>query len=109
MDFAEKLREAKNKLLKFDASYKISEPHFIHKFLSSLGPSFDIFRTTFSQTHSLLPIKAADGIASTAAVTFDETVMTAEKKEQRLKQQEPKATKPILISSQLIHQPGIKS
>lgn len=99
MDFAEKLRKAKNELLELDASCKIGEPHFIHKFLSSLGPSFDIFRATFSQTQSLLPIKATDGTVSTAAVTFDETVIAAEKEEQRLKQQETEATKPILISS----------
>lgn len=57
MDFAEKFRKAKNELLELDSSCKIGEPHFIHKFLSSLGPSFDIFCATFSQTHSLLPIK----------------------------------------------------
>ena len=57
MDFAEKLRKAKNELLELDASCKIGEPHFIHKFLSSLGPSFDIFRATFSQTQSLPSVK----------------------------------------------------
>ena len=79
IDFAEKLCKAKNKLLKLDTFCKIGKPHFIHKFLSSLGPSFDIFCTIFSQTHSLLPIKAADKIASTAAITFDKTVMAAKK------------------------------
>ncbi len=101
MDFAEKLRKAKNELLQLDASCKIGESHFIHKFLSSLGPSFDIFCATFSQTQSLLPIKATDGTVSTAAVTFDKTVMAAEKEEQQLKQKETEANKLILISSSL--------
>ena len=86
MDFAEKLRKAKNELLPLHSSCKIGEPHFIHKFLSSLGPSFDIFYGTFSQTLSLLPIKATDETVNTAAVTFDETVIAAKKEEQRLKQ-----------------------
>lgn len=85
MDFAKKLCKAKNKLLKLDASCKISKPHFIHKFLSSLGPSFDIFYATFSQTHLLLPIKATDRTISTAAMTFDKTVIAAKKEKQRLK------------------------
>ncbi len=104
MDFAEKLRKAKKELLYLDTSCKIGKPHFIHRFLSSLGPSFDIFRATISQTQCLLPIKVTDGTVNTAAVTFDETVMTAEKEEQRLKQQETEATKPILIS--LSHPPA---
>ncbi len=65
IDFAKKLRKAKNKLLELDASCRIGKLHFIHKFLSSLGLSFD------SQTHSLLPIKASDDIVSTAMVAFN--------------------------------------
>lgn len=99
INFAERLWKAKKKLLLLDASCKIGEPQFMHKFLSSLSRTFDIFRATSSQTHSLLPIKATDGTVSTAAVTSDKTVMAAEKEEQRLKQQEAEATKPILISS----------
>ena len=47
----------------------------------------------------MLPIKAADRIASTTAVPFDKTVIAAKKKEQRLKQHEPEAAKSVLISS----------
>lgn len=86
IDFAIKLRKAKNKLLELDASCKIDKLHFIYKFLSSVGLSFDIFYATFSQTQSLLLIKTTDRIVSTMAVIFDKTVMVAEKKEQRLKQ-----------------------
>lgn len=81
MDFVEKLCKAKNKLLKLDTSCKIGKPHFIHKFLNSLGPSFDIFYATFSQSHSLLSIKVADRIASIVVVTLNKTVMAAKKKE----------------------------
>lgn len=96
MDFAEKLRKAKNELLELDSSCKIGELYFIHKFLSSLSPSFDIFRATFSQTHSLLPIKAAGGIASTAA---EHSTNSYGSRKRRLKQQESEAAKSILISS----------
>ena len=88
MDSAEKLRKAKNELLKLDSSYKIREPHFVHKFLSGLDTGYEIFLTTFSQTYSLIGTTAADGVAAIAAVTFDEAVMATEKKEQRIKHQE---------------------
>ena len=92
MDYAKKLRKAKNKLLKLDSSCKIGEPHFVHKFLSGLSTRYEIFLATFSQTHSLIGTTAADGIAAVTAVTFDEAVMAAEKEEQRMKhQEEPKS------------------
>lgn len=53
IDFAKKLCKAKNKLFKSNASFKIGEPHFIHKFPSRLGVSFDIFGATSRKTHSL--------------------------------------------------------
>ena len=92
MDYAEKLRKAKNELLELDSSCKIGEPHFVHKFLSGLGTGYEIFLATFSQTHSLIGITAADGVAAIAAVTFDKAVMAAEKEKQRMKhQEEPKS------------------
>lgn len=92
MDYAERLRKAKNELLELDASCKIGEPHFVHKFLSGLGSGFEIFLATFSQTHSLIPTAAGDGNAAITAVTFDEAVMAAEKEEQRMKQAEAPKT-----------------
>ncbi len=80
MDFAKKLCKAKNKLLELDTSYKIDELYFIYKFLSSVDLSFDIFCATFNQTQSLLLIKTTEETISTMVVTFDETVMAAEKK-----------------------------
>lgn len=42
--------------------------------------------------NSLIPSAAREGVASVAAVTFDEAVMAAEKEEQRMKHlEEPKA------------------
>ena len=81
MDFAEKLRKAKNKLLELDTFYKIGKFYFIYKFLSSFGFSFNIFYVIFSQTHSLLAIKATDKIVSVVAVTFDKIFMAAKKEE----------------------------
>ena len=92
MDYAERLRKAKNELLELDSSCKIGEPHFVHKFLSGLGNGYEIFLATFNQTHSLIKTTAADGVAAVKAVTFDEAVMAAEKEEQRMKhQEEPKS------------------
>lgn len=79
MDFAEKLCKVKNKLLELDVSYKIGKSYFIHKFLNSLGPSFDIFCAIFNQIYSLLLIKTTDETVNTAAVMFDKTVMVAKK------------------------------
>lgn len=71
-----------------DASCKIGEPHFVHKFLSGLGFGYEIFLATFSQTNSLIATKAGDGFAAITAVTFVEAVIAAEKEEQRMKHPE---------------------
>lgn len=60
IDYAEKLRKNKNKLLKLDSLCKIGESHFIYKFVSNLDLKFEIFLATFNQTHSLKLSAAGD-------------------------------------------------
>ncbi len=92
MDYAKRLRKAKNELFELDSSCKIGEPHLVHKFLSGLSNGYEIFLVTFNQTNSLIETTEADGVAAVKAVTFDEAVMAAEKEEQRMKhQEEPKS------------------
>jgi hypothetical protein len=89
-DFAEQLQEARNELLELDETCLIGEPHFVNKFLSGLGPSFDIFLTSFYQTHSLIPERDDKKEIATKAVTFETAVMAAEKEEQSQKVREEK-------------------
>lgn len=98
LNFVEKVCQAKNNLLELDVSCKIGKPHIIHKLLSILDPSFNIFSVNFSQTYYLLPIITADRIVSIVAITFEKTIIVIVKKEQKLKQHLPESAKVILIS-----------
>lgn len=101
MASAEKLRQARNELLELDANCKIGDPHFVRKFLSGLGPRFDIFLTTFNQTHSLIPLASADDQVEVRAVTFDEAVMAADKEEKRMTAVEDQSNKTVAFVSNL--------
>lgn len=82
--FSEKLNAFRNDLHALSDECKISGPHFINKFITSLGPSYDTLCRNFYQNHKLLSEKSADGI-TTKAVTFEEAVMAAEMEEQAQK------------------------
>ena len=90
-DFAEKLREARNELLELDATCLIGEPHFVNKFLTGLGSSFDVFLTSFYQNHALILVRDESEDVTTIAVTFEEAFIAAEKEEQNQSVQENKA------------------
>ena len=89
-DFAEKLREARTELLELDPTCEIGEPQFVNKFLTGLGSSFDVFLTSFYQTHSLIPKRDEKNEVVEKAATFEEAVMAAEKEEQSQKNREEK-------------------
>jgi len=80
--FAEKLREARNEIQELDATCTISEPQFVHQFLTGLSFSYAVFLTSFYQTNHLIPQRSVDGVIVKAAVTFDDAVIAAEKEEQ---------------------------
>jgi Zn ribbon nucleic-acid-binding protein len=90
MDFGQRLRKARTELLALHESCTIGEPHFINKFLSGLGPSFDLFRTTFNQTHYLIPtqVNGTDRVA----VTFEEALLAASREESAMKQRDEART-----------------
>ena len=81
-EFAERLRKARSEIQQLHTTCTISEPHFVNRFLSGLGPSYTSFLTTFYQVYSLIPETRSDGTIQKAAVTFDEAVIAAEKEEQ---------------------------
>ena len=83
----EKLREARTELLELD---EIGEPQFVNKFLTGLGSNFDVFLTSFYQTHSLIPKRDEKNEVVEKAATFEEAVMAAEKEEQSQKNREEK-------------------
>ncbi|XP_044723701.1 reverse transcriptase (RNA-dependent DNA polymerase) domain-containing protein [Hirsutella rhossiliensis] len=86
MDFAEKLRQARSELLELDVSCQIGEPQFISKFLTGLGPAYEVFLTAFYQQHNLLPKRDLAGAVKRPAVSFEEAIAAAEHEEQSQKQ-----------------------
>ena len=82
-EFAEKLRTARNEIHLLDETCKISEPHFVNRFLTGLGDNYNVFLTSFYQNNQLIPERDAQNVITKDAVTFDETVIAAEKEEQR--------------------------
>ncbi|KAF6528079.1 hypothetical protein HZS61_008381 [Fusarium oxysporum f. sp. conglutinans] len=65
MNFAERLREAQSELLQLDETCKIGTPQFINKFLTGLGPEYEVFLTAFYQNHNLLPERGSSGETKT--------------------------------------------
>ena len=90
MGFGQQVRKARTELLALHTSCTIEEPHFINKFLTGLGPSFDLFRTTFNQTHYLIPTRV-NGV-DRAATTFEEALLAASREESAMKQREERRT-----------------
>ncbi|KAH7394706.1 hypothetical protein BKA66DRAFT_381829, partial [Pyrenochaeta sp. MPI-SDFR-AT-0127] len=61
---------------------KISEPHFVNRFLTGLGDNYNVFLASFYQNNRLIPERDAQNVITKDAVTFDEAVIAAEKAEQ---------------------------
>jgi len=78
MNFASKLQEINNRLLEIDPTVGHSTPQLVNKFLLGLGDSFSAFRTTFYQTHRLLPEKDKSGQVKTPGVSWNTTIHEAE-------------------------------
>ena len=74
MNYAEKLREARTEIIELDPDCMISEISLVSKFLTGLGPDYDIFLTSFHQKHSLLPERDEKNKIIKAAVTFNEAI-----------------------------------
>ena len=98
MNYAEKLREARTEIIELDPDCMISEISLVSKFLTGLGPDYDIFLTSFHQKHSLLPERDEKNEITKAAVTFDEAIQAAEREEQNMKGREDNKTALLAIS-----------
>jgi hypothetical protein len=97
-EFAEKLRTARNEIHLLDETCKISEPHFVNKFLTGLGDSYNVFLTSFYQNNRLIPERDAQNVIIKDAVTFDEAVIAAEKEEQRQRFRERNREETALVA-----------
>ncbi|RYC80904.1 hypothetical protein BFJ63_vAg16199 [Fusarium oxysporum f. sp. narcissi] len=92
MNFAERLREAQSELLQLDETCKIGTPQFINKFLTGLGPEYEVFLTAFYQNHNLLPERGSNGEVTKPAVTFEIALAAAEQEEMNIQQREKTKT-----------------
>ncbi len=63
-----------------NATCKIGNHYFLNKFSSSFGSQFNIFVTTFNQSHSFIFFAKSDNKVLTKSVTIDKAVRTADKK-----------------------------
>ncbi|PVI00065.1 hypothetical protein DM02DRAFT_527827, partial [Periconia macrospinosa] len=97
-EFAEKLRTARNEIHLLDETCKISEPHFVNRFLTGLGDNYNVFLTSFYQSNRLIPERDAQNGITKDAVTFDEAVIAAEKEEQRQRFSEKNKEEAALIA-----------
>ena len=81
-DYVEQFRMVLNELRTLDKSLVFPGSFLVQKFLHGLGPSYNIFRTTFNQTRNILP----EG--NTPAISFDLTARAAIAEERTLNSQE---------------------
>lgn len=98
MNFAERLREAQSELLQLDETCKIGTPQFINKFLTGLGPEYEVFLTAFYQNHNLLPERGPNGEITKPAVTFEVALAAAEQEEMNIQQRERAKTQTALLA-----------
>ena len=77
-EYAAKLREIQTKLENLGPEAAISKVQMIIYFLRGLGPAFEMFQASFSQTNVFISVK------DQKAVSFDEAVMAATSEERRL-------------------------
>ena len=98
LDFAEQLRTLYNKLAELGDGCRIPSPFLVNKFMSGLGPDYDVFNTAFFQTRSLISTAAdADlGTQAVTAVALDDIIMAANLEEQKQKSRDD--TKAFLSS-----------
>ncbi|KAF2726453.1 hypothetical protein EJ04DRAFT_453355, partial [Polyplosphaeria fusca] len=97
-EFAEKLCKARNDIHELDVSCRISEPHFVNRFLTGLGLEYSTFLSAFYQVNSLIPERNDTGTITREAVTFDTALIAAEKEEQSQKMQ-TMTTQPLAMAA----------
>lgn len=88
MNFASKLQEANNRLLEINSTLGYNTPQLVNKFLIGLGDNFSAFRTTFYQTHQLIPERDKKGVVKAPGVSWDKTIREAQHFEKNQKAEE---------------------
>ncbi|KAK9439706.1 Integrase, catalytic core [Metarhizium brunneum] len=88
MNFASKLQEANNQLLAINSTLGYNTPQLVNKFLIGLGDNFSAFRTTFYQTHQLIPEMDKKGKIKTPGVSWGTTIREAQHFEKNQKAEE---------------------
>ncbi|KAF2400567.1 hypothetical protein EJ06DRAFT_581680 [Trichodelitschia bisporula] len=84
-DFAQRLGHAYQELVALDASVRLSEHFLVNKFLNGLGEDYDNFITAFEQNHRLLPLRNAEKVITTAAVSFSTVRKAVQEEEHKRK------------------------
>jgi hypothetical protein len=86
-EYTEKFCKVRNELLSLHPTLALPEPFVVQKFLHGLGPAYNIFQSTFNQTHDILPVTAAAERPASTPVTFNVTSLAALNEERRLANQ----------------------
>ena len=82
-EYTRQFREVDTELKALDPEAAIKEPQLINLFLMNLGEAYDVFHTTFSQTHHYF---------GKERVKFDEVALAARNEEKRLQAQQQNVT-----------------
>ena len=86
-EYTEKFRKIRNELISLHPFLALPESFVVQKFLHGLGPAYNIFQSTFNQTHNILLTTSMIGQLPVPPVTFNLTAMAAVNEERRLANQ----------------------
>jgi hypothetical protein len=78
-EYTEQLRRVMTEMAELHPSLKLPEPFVVQKFLHGLGSGYEVFQTTFNQTHDIIP-----GDGDKTAITFNATSLAAINEERRI-------------------------
>jgi hypothetical protein len=84
-DFANQLYVIRSSLKLLDDSYALGEPHWIDKFLTSLGPDFNEFLIGFYMNHTLIPERDENNEITKDTTPFHRVVEAAANAESLMK------------------------
>ncbi|KAF0639715.1 hypothetical protein FPSE5266_01344 [Fusarium pseudograminearum] len=96
--FGQEIRDIAAGFARLSQECKLTEPHIVDKFLTSLGPTYDTFLTVFYQNHDIVSTYTRTTITK-PGVTLNDALRLAEQEERRQKQQnENKTTQTALLA-----------
>ena len=92
-EYTEKLRKIVTEMAELHPSLKLPDPFVVQKFLQGLGSGYDVFQTTFNQTHNIIPED------NKTAVTFNATSLAAINEERRITSEQ--STSQMLVATRI--------